>query len=336
LISSKKKGISFEHAIRHLSSDVTGLWPISLEDCQKEYRTLVKKIKEIEREDQGSLHKKELQFQVELKLMAGDRAGYEPFWHRFETDHRGFVLDLENAVLFGNQTAVIQSPSRRGLTSKSFKHRKMYIASRWKYLRNHKWFKRLRTALHQEEVPAMMLEALDRDWTASALAAEKACQTYPAGPYSQEIAQLQQKKTVISHLISSKKKGISFEHTIRHLSSDVTGLWPISLEDCQKEYRTLVKKIKGIEQDDRGSLHKKELQFQVELKLMAGDRAGAKGIKNILKAEETKEMLRQLKWAKPQTDVGITAVRVPTDGDYSTDHCKKCESWQKLDEPTEV
>jgi hypothetical protein len=40
-------------------------------------------------------------------------------------------LDLENAVLFGNQTAVIQSPSRRGLVSKSFKHRKMYIASRW-------------------------------------------------------------------------------------------------------------------------------------------------------------------------------------------------------------
>jgi hypothetical protein len=68
----------------------------------------------------------------------------------------------------------------------------------------------------------------------------------------------------------------------------------------------------------------------VELKLMAGDRAGAKGIKNILKAEETKEMLRQLKWAKPQTDAGITAVRVPTDGDYSTAHCKNCNSWQTL------
>jgi endonuclease/exonuclease/phosphatase family metal-dependent hydrolase len=38
-------------------------------------------------------------------------AGYEPFLHRFETDHRGFFLDLENAVLFCNQTAVIQSPS---------------------------------------------------------------------------------------------------------------------------------------------------------------------------------------------------------------------------------
>jgi hypothetical protein len=108
------------------------------------------------------------------------------------------------------------------------------------------------------------------------------------------------------------------------------------LEDCQKEYRTLVKKIKEIERNDQGSLRKKELQFQVELKLMAGDRTGAKGIKNILKVEETKEMLRQLKWAKPQTDAGITAVRVPTDGDYSTDHCKKCDSWQTLDEPTEV
>jgi hypothetical protein len=32
-------------------------------------------------------------------------------------------------------------------------------------------------------------------------------------------------------------------------------------------------------------------------------------------------------------DAGITAVRVPTDGDYSSDHCKK---WQTLDDPTAV
>jgi hypothetical protein len=138
-------------------------------------------------------------------------------------------------------------------------------------------------------------------------------------------------------LISSKKKGISFEHAIRHLSSDVTGLWPMSIEECRKEYRMLVKKIKDIEREDQGLLRKKELQFQMELKLMAGNKAGAKGIKNIQKTEETKEMLQQLTWAKPRTDAGITAVRVPTDGDYySTDHCKKCDSWQTLDDPTEV
>jgi hypothetical protein len=138
-------------------------------------------------------------------------------------------------------------------------------------------------------------------------------------------------------LISSKKKGISFEHAIRYLSSDITGLWPMSLEECQKEYRMLVKKIKEMEREDQGLLRKKEVQFQMELKLMAGDKAGAKGIKKILKVEETKEMQRQVKWAKPQTNAGITAVRVPrTDGDYSTDHCKKCNSWQTLDDPTEV
>jgi hypothetical protein len=39
---------------------------MSLEDCQGKYRTLVKQIKELEREDQGLLHKKELQFQMDL------------------------------------------------------------------------------------------------------------------------------------------------------------------------------------------------------------------------------------------------------------------------------
>jgi hypothetical protein len=91
----------------------------------------------------------------------------------------------------------------------------------------------------------------------------------------------------------------------------------------------LVKKIKELEQEDLGLLRKKELQFQMDLKLMAGNKAGAKSIRKILKAEETREMQRQLKWAKPRNDVGITAVRVPTDGDYSN-------SWQTLDDPTEV
>jgi hypothetical protein len=112
---------------------------------------------------------------------------------------------------------------------------------------HHKWFERLRAALQREEVPSTILETLDRDWTASALAAEKKCQSYPAGPYSQEIAKLRRKKTVFSHLISSKRKGISFEHAIRHLSSDITGLWPMSLQDCQHEYIMLVKKIKELE-----------------------------------------------------------------------------------------
>jgi hypothetical protein len=98
----------------------------------------------------------------------------------------------------------------------------------------------------------------------------------------------------------------------------------------------IVKKIKELEREDQGTIRKKELQFQMELKLMAGDKAGAKGIKNILKAEEIREMQRQLKWVKPRNDVGITAIRVLTDGDYSMDHCKKCDSWQTLDDPTEV
>jgi hypothetical protein len=126
----------------------------------------------------------------------------------YETDHQGFFVDLDNAVLFGNQTAILQSPHHRGLTSKSFKHRKTYIASRWKYLNDHKWFERLRAALQREEVSSTTLEALDRDWTTSTLAAEKKCQSYPAGPYSQEIAKLRKRKTVFSHLISSKRKGI--------------------------------------------------------------------------------------------------------------------------------
>jgi hypothetical protein len=52
-------------------------------------------------------------------------------------------------------------------------------------------------------VSAVFLEALDRDWTRSALAAEQKCQGFPPGPYVNELVQLRSRKTIISHLISS-------------------------------------------------------------------------------------------------------------------------------------
>jgi hypothetical protein len=42
-------------------------------------------------------------FATPRAVAACSHAGYEPFRHRFEMDPRGFYLDLDNAVLFGNQ-----------------------------------------------------------------------------------------------------------------------------------------------------------------------------------------------------------------------------------------
>jgi hypothetical protein len=76
-------------------------------------------------------------------VAACTKAGYEPFRYRFETDQRGFFIDFDNSILFGNATPTLESPPSRTLFSKSTKQQTTYVNSRWLYLVQHNWFERL-------------------------------------------------------------------------------------------------------------------------------------------------------------------------------------------------
>jgi hypothetical protein len=144
-------------------------------------------------------------------VAACTNVGYEPFRYRFKTDHRGFFMDsFDNSVLFGNVTPTLASSPSRTLFSKSTKQRTTYVNSRWLYLVQHNWFDRLQQAMSSASVSTVFLEALDRDWTRSSLAAEQKCQGFPPGPYVHELVQLRRQKTILSHLISSMKIGQPF------------------------------------------------------------------------------------------------------------------------------
>jgi hypothetical protein len=244
-------------------------------------------------------------------------------------------MDFDNSILFGNATPTLESPPSRTLFSKSTKQRTTYVNSRWLYLVQHNWFERLRQAMSSTSVSAVFLEALDRDWTRSALAAEQKCQGFPPGPYVHELVQLRSRKTIISHLISSMKIGHPFETAIQRVSQHVSGRFPATLPECQQEYTEILKKIKELERDTVSS-RIKEQQQNLEMRLMQADKAGAMAIRNIMKAEAIKEMQRQLKSLKGNIDAGITTVKVPTNRDYSTEYCKTCTSWKTLEDPVEV
>ena len=87
---------------------------------------------------------------------------------------------------------------------------------------------------------------------------------------------------------------------------------------------------------DAVNLRKNEQYARLRLRLQQGDRAGAKAIRNIQVAEETKEMLRQLRSLQNRPDSGITTVEVPSNGDLTTAHCKDCTSWSLLTDPVEI
>jgi hypothetical protein len=110
---------------------------------------------------------------------------------------------------------------------------------------------------------------------------------------------------------------------------------PPTLEKCISELRELSRSITNLEKEG-AQLRQAEQKTHLSRCLQQKDRAGAKAIRQIMNAEATKDMWRQLRNLQPSSDPGITTIEVPSNGDLSMSHCKNCQSWKLLTDPTEI
>jgi hypothetical protein len=173
-----------------------------------------------------------------------------------------------------------------------------------------------------------MAESLDRDWLRASLHAENQCTSRPAPPYSTTLANLRHRKSALRIIISAFKRH-------RPTSARTNDSLPRTLQHCEAEYKCLDRKLKQLEKD-AVQQRRVEQSARLDLCLRQGDRAGARAIRNIMVAEETKEMWRQLRHLDSPSDSGLTTLEIPSDDDLSTNHCKECISWSVLTEPVEI
>lgn len=261
--------------------------------------------------------------------------GYEPFRFRFNSDHRGFFLEFSTASLFGNQTIEIPPPAARSINARHRGNCIRYIKAKHRYLQNCYWFDRMATLKSSPRFRRSIAEALDKDWVTASRHAEKQCRRHPNIPFSHEIASKRKRKNLLGAVVSSKRRGISLHTAIDRATALSPDPIPPSLDECKSEYRRLKQEIRSLE---RQSVEKRR-QEQHDLlhqRRMLGDKAGAKALRNIMIAEETKEMWRQLGQLERRGDQGVSSVEVPSNGDYSNNNCKSCDTWLRLDQPTEI
>ena len=128
-------------------------------------------------------------------------AGYEPVGHRFQGDHRGFFIDFNDDLLFGNKTATLASPAQRILSSRHPNNCKKYINARHKYLTDHLFFERLKTVTEDPTYNPERIEKLNRDWVRSAIHAEKKCSRISSTPFSRRITAKRTRKFVLGKII---------------------------------------------------------------------------------------------------------------------------------------
>jgi hypothetical protein len=100
----------------------------------------------------------------------------------------------------------------------------------------------------------------------------------------------------------------------------------VNLRDRKSSLRQLEK--------DAVQLRRAEQSARLDLRLH--HRAGARAIRNIMVAEETKEMWRQRCHLDSPSDGGLTILEVQSNGDFSNNHCRDCTSWSVLTDLVEI
>jgi hypothetical protein len=145
------------------------------------------------------------------------------------------------------------------------------------------------TALtNQSQLDEQVAEQLDRDWTRASLHAEKQCLKVPPFPFSKELAQKRCRKNALGIIVSSAKWNLPLEAAKEKALQRCPGLIPDTVEECKQEFYTLQREIKALERD-AVNLRRAEQEQATQERMLRGERAGAKALRNIKIAEESRE-----------------------------------------------
>jgi hypothetical protein len=232
---------------------------------------------------------------------------YEPPGFRFKGDHRGFFLDFDTNTLFGNVTPVMSPSASRNLVSNDRQNCARYVHAKYAYLLEHRWFQRKSCLTQNSQPDHRLAESLDRDWLRTSLHAENKCTSRPAAQYSTLLANMRLRRSALGSIINAFKRRRSLACAYTRAGARTSYALPQTLAGCEAEYKLLNRRLKQFEKD-AAQIRKGEQQARLDLLLQQGERAGAQAIRNIMVAEETKEMWRQLRTLNPTPDSGLTTV----------------------------
>ena len=261
------------------------------------------------------------------------RAGYLPFGQYFKGDHRPFYIDFNIYSLIGEAITDIASPQKRMLNSKDKRNRARYIRAKYDELTFHNFFNRLNHLISSPTCAPGIAEQIDSDWTRASVYAEKQCHSHYEMPYVREIAQMRKEKRILSLICSQYANKIDMSRPIEHnLKAHPQVNIPATTEACKQRIAQLQHSIS----DKLKQAHhrrKLELQEELEARKSRGDQVGEKAVRNIIIAEETKQVNKQLSKLKDSYDSALSQIKVP-DNEFADP--KECSSWLTITSPEEM
>jgi hypothetical protein len=193
--------------------------------------------------------------------------------------------------------------------------------AKYEYLDKHNWFNRMDSFM--DTLGVTLLESLDRDWVRAGIQVERKCTRRHPFAFDQRIAELRIQqcavKLRISELALGTRMSCARQGALEKCSPNFT--LPTTLAELFSLKHTINKEIKTLETNYKLCRAAEQAETR-KAHLAAGDLAGAKALWNIIIAEETREMWRQIKSMDDKHDQGVTMVQIPADRDLTNPNCK--------------
>lgn len=263
--------------------------------------------------------------------------GYLPFFSHYNSDHRALFLDFNTEILFHFNLSPVSPMLPRKLTIKHTKRLINYLLKKHDYLTKHNVFQRA-DHLHKQGKNHKLAIGIDNDITRASINAETSLPKQYPQEWSKQIHDSRLKARILQMEIKQFKLGINLDQQITQAIGLLTTPYqsPNTLSECttqlRKEHKILQRAI-----INHRNIRKKEFEDKILSLEMSGikdDQSYAKILRNILKAEATKNLFKKLRnILKPPRSSQIQSVSVPTD---PTQDPKSCTEWTTLDIPQDI
>ena len=261
-------------------------------------------------------------------------AGYEPFHHRIQSDHRGFYIDFATKALFKNLTSPLAPIASRGLHSENRKSNRLYMEKMYAHLTANNAFKMMTDLAHATNDSIRIAEKIDSLIVQASLCAEKHASIPFRPPQSKQIYKARVQYNNLRKLLFLFKNHpsdtIRLKQQQQKVCSDTETIDKNECCNMLKLQRALIKNLAKTEAEHYTQ------QLEEDLLSAEIDNNTRKSImlRNLRKRRKIKQLFLKLKgFRKKDQNSGINSIRVPTNPNTNP---KECTNWTTVTEPSEI
>jgi hypothetical protein len=178
-------------------------------------------------------------------------SGYKPFHQRIKSDHRGFYINFNTSILFGNQTPLLAPIASRNFTSKNPANNTLYIRAKYKHLQEQQFFRHLEELQSLPSGDHKKAERLDGMLRQASEHAGKQLKRFPRPWWSLKLSKARVTTEILQSLLSGYRNCLDLSEALltRILEHELDLILPTTREECETQLLQAQASLKEMEKN---------------------------------------------------------------------------------------